>query len=581
MRALILGLLLIAAPAHAHHGDMQAHAQLAENQAFERSFGDAFLDSYWSHNPDAAILAGYYKYADRLIVPDEKSRRDYLAFTAGTLRKLDAVHAQKLDGSHRADLALLRNQMESAQWYLNEFRDWQWNPAAYNVADSFAVILSTDYAPLEQRLRTVSRRLKNVPAYYKAAKANIKDPVPEFLQLGIEQNQGALGVFGEDLERTVAGSKLSAAERADLFTRIATARSAIQDYVAFLKTLKGSRSFRIGKGLYDQKFRYDIMSGYSAEQLYQRALAEKERLHARMDVLADELWPKYMGKTQKPAARLEKIAALIGSMSQKHVAREGFVDEVKRQIPLLEKWVNDKGLLTQDPTRPLQVRITPEYKRGFSIASIDAPGPYDPTANTYYNVSPLDAYTPEQAESFLREYNHWQLQILNIHEAVPGHYVQLVYANKSPSRIKSLFGNGAMVEGWAVYAEKMMLESGWGGEPAEMEFIHAKWLLRVTCNTILDYSLHVLDMPEAEAMKLLTAEAFQSQTEATGKWRRARLSSVQLTSYFAGYSEILEFREQQKQALGAKFDLRRFHEQFLSYGSAPVRLIRELMTTGG
>ena len=119
------------------------------------------------------------------------------------------------------------------------------------------------------------------------------------------------------------------------------------------------------------------------------------------------------------------------------------MDEVKRQIPLLEAFVREKDLLTQDASRPLQVRATPVYQRGFSIASVNAPGPYDATANTYYNVSPLDDYTPEQAESFLREYNRWQLQVLNIHEAVPGHYVQLLYANKSPSRIKTLFGNGA------------------------------------------------------------------------------------------------------------------------------------------
>lgn len=549
---------------------------------FSKEFGDAFLDSFWARNPDYAIAVGYYKYADRLIVPDIKSREEYLAYLERSLKKLESISPKTLSAAFRTDWTLLKNQLESQRWTLTEYRDWAWNPANYNVADSFALVLNTEYASLEERLRSLLRRLEQVPAYYAAAEQQIRFPVREYTQLAIEQNSGALEVFGEAMERAVAGSSLSSEERARFFTRIAAARAAILGYVEFLKEEDArqdvsTRSFRIGKALYDHKFAYDIQSDLTAGQLYQRALAEKERLHARMSQLADELWPQYMAAAEKPVDRLEKIGALIRKISEKHVAREQFVAEVQQQIPLLEKWVRDHRLLALDPSRPLQVRETPPYKRGFSIASIDAPGPYDPTASTFYNVSPLDAYTPEQAESFLREYNDYILQVLNIHEAVPGHYVQLVYSNKSLSRIKSLFGNGAMVEGWAVYAERMMLESGWGANAPEMWLMYGKWNLRVVCNTILDYQLHVLKMREQEAMTLLTQEAFQSQTEATGKWRRARLSAVQLTSYFSGYAEIYDFREGLKKEQGDKFDLRRFHEQFLSYGSAPVMIIKQLM----
>jgi uncharacterized protein (DUF885 family) len=556
------------------------------DRSFQAQFGDAFLERYWSFNPDQAIAVGHYTYADRLIVPDAAARDAYLAFIEQSLKKLERIDTAKLSPAARTDWALLKNQLESQRWTLTEFQDWQWNPANYNVAEAFALLLNTEYAPREQRLRAMLRRLEKVPAYYAAAIGQIYYPVREYTQLAIEQNEGALGVFGLQMERAVAGSGLSAQERALFFRRLEAAREAIRDYVAFLRELDATqdvktRSFRIGRRLYERKFAYDIQSGASGAELYQRALAEKERLHADMDRLADQLWPKYLRGTRKPADRLEKIGTLIARISEKHVAREQFVAEVQRQIPLLEKWVTDHQLLTLDPSRPLEVRETPPHKRGFSIASVDAPGPYDPTARTFYNVSPLDAYTPEQAESFLREYNDYILQILNIHEAVPGHYVQLVYSNKSPSRIKALFGNGAMVEGWAVYAERMMLESGWGGDSPEMWLMYGKWNLRVVCNTILDYSLHVLGMNEAEAMRLLTREAFQSQTEATGKWRRARLSAVQLTSYFAGYAAIRDFRDQLRQAQGASFDLRRFHERFLSYGSAPVGVIRQLMTGDG
>src|ERR1035437_7517529 len=172
---------------------------------------------------------------------------------------------------------------------------------------------------------------------------------------------------------------------------------------------------------------------------------------------------------------------------------------------------------------------------GFSVASINAPGPYDKTANTYYNVGSLKNFTPEKAESFLREYNKYTMQILNIHEAIPGHYTQLIYSNQSKSLIKSLFGNGTMVEGWAVYAERMMLENGYGNNEPEMWLMYYKWNLRSTCNTILDYSVHTKNMSKDEAMKLLVNEAFQQKTEAENKWKRATLTQVQLCCYFTGY----------------------------------------------
>jgi uncharacterized protein (DUF885 family) len=189
----------------------------------------------------------------------------------------------------------------------------------------------------------------------------------------------------------------------------------------------------------------------------------------------------------------------------------------------------------------------------------------------------MAGYTHEGAESYLREYNHYILQILNIHEAIPGHYAQLVYSNQSPSLIKSLFGNGAMVEGWAVYAERMMLENGYGNNEPEMWLMYYKWHLRTVCNTLIDYSIQVLDKKKEEVVTLLVEEAFQQKQEAENKWKRASLSQVQLTSYFTGYTEIYELREELKSKQSNPFNLKEFHEKFLSYGSAPVKYIRQLM----
>jgi uncharacterized protein (DUF885 family) len=550
--------------------------------AFARDFGDDFLDRYWAHNTDAAVSVGYYKYADRLVVPDAAARRRYLAFLDASLKKLSAIDAKTLDAGHRTDWSILKSRFDQERWYLTVYRPWEWDPSDYNVADAFAKLSNTPYAPAEERLRAISGRLSTVPAYYAAAKAAVKHPVREYTQLAIEQNTGALDVFGREFEAMVASSKLSARERTRLQSRVAAARTAIADYVDFLKRVDAdqgadTRSFRIGSKLYEQKFALDIQSGESAAHLYERALVERELLHTRMAELAGELWPKYMAAVPKPADRLEAVRAVIDKIAENHVARDQFVPSVKALMPRLERWVTDHGLLTLDPTRPLEVREMPPYQRGISMANLQSSGPYDPAAQSWYNVSPLDAYTPGEAESFLREYNDYTMQVLSIHEGVPGHYVQLMYSNKSPSRIKAVFGNGATVEGWAVYSERMMMESGWGDNAPEMWLMYYKWYLRAVCNTILDYQVHTQELTEQGAIDLLQREAFQSETEATGKWRRARLSAVQLATYFSGYAAIHDFRERLKQEQGAGFDLKRFHEQFLSYGSAPVGVIKELM----
>ena len=552
--------------------------------AFQRQFGDGFFAELWQANPDSAIGVGYYKVAERLTVPNDQARTQELAFITRWQSRLHAIDRQALGDSQRADWAMLDNQFESRRWEITQAREWQWNPSLYNVADPFAKLLNTAYAPLEQRLRTVLKRLDKVPAYYAAARANIKDPTREHTQLAIEQNQGALEVFGDALQQQVAGSKLSPTERALFAQRLDSARAAINGYITWLKELDQqlaqgkARSFRLGGELYEKRFGYDIQSGDTAQALYARAVQEKEQLHARMSVLSDQLWPKYFPNSAPPADRLEKIGRLIGKLSEQHVSREGFFGEVEHLVPQLAGWVTEHRLLTLDPDKPLKVRLTPPHQRGVALASVDAPGPYDPAAPTYFNVMPIAELPEQRAESLLREYNRWMLPILAIHEAIPGHYAQLVYGNKSPSRIKTIFANGAMIEGWAVYGERMMLESGYGDDTAEMWLIYSKWNLRSVCNTILDYSVHVRDMSEDDARTLLTREAFQSAEEASGKWRRVQLTSVQLTSYFAGYAAIYDLREQLKRSNPEQFDLQRFHERFLSYGNAPVRIIRELMT---
>ncbi|NBA88420.1 DUF885 family protein [Emticicia sp. CRIBPO] len=544
-----------------------------------QKFSDGFIEDLWKNDPEWATQAGYHKYDSLLTIPDSLGFNASLTFVNANLDSLKQYKPEELNTSHQTDYYMISDFLESRKWEIETKKQYTWDPSYYNVGGLFAFMLSENYAPIETRLVDFGKRLRYVPDYYKAAKANIVNPAEELRTLAIDQNTGGLSVFETELTDAVKKSKLSDKEKSEITALSKDAVAAIKDYVGWLKNLKSAqpRSFRLGKQLYETKFKYDIQSAYTAAQIYDSALVRKQYLHGEMFKISRKLWPKYFGSKPAPTDTLILIGKMIDTLSVKHVRPEEFQTAIEKQIPELVKFIKDKNLVYLDESKPLVVRKEPAYMGGVAGASISAPGPYDKKGNTYYNVGSLAGWTPERSESYLREYNHYILQILNIHEAIPGHYAQLVYSNLSPSLIKSILGNGAMVEGWAVYTEQMMLENGYGDNEPEMWLMWYKWNLRTVCNTILDYQVHVKDLSKEGALQLLTKEAFQQQAEAEGKWRRVNVSSVQLTSYYTGYKEIIDLREKVKKKEGDKFNLKAFHEKFLSYGSAPVKYISRLM----
>ncbi|MEN9522312.1 MAG: hypothetical protein RL065_689 [Bacteroidota bacterium] len=542
-------------------------------------YKNRFVENLWKVYPSWASSQGYHKYDSVLIVPNEAEHQQEIAFAKAQLDSLKQFDLNTLSSNDKIDYYMIKNQMESTIWSINEMKSWEWNPSEYNVCGSFSELLAGNYAPLNQRMNDLYLKMKNITTYYEAAKANIKNPTIEHTQLAIDQNLGGVSVFENDFIDSLKKINVSDAQKQLMTDASKAAAITVKDYVEFLKKLdnKTPRSFRLGKDLYAKKFDFDIQSAYSADEIYQKAIEHKKELHGKMYELANQLWSKYMMNASKPKDSLQLIRQVIDKISLTHTQPDSFQTTIEHQLPELVKFISDKNLIYIDPKKPLVVRREPAYMAGVAGASISAPGPYDKNGNTYYNVGTLANYSKEKAESYLREYNKYILQILNIHEAIPGHYTQLVYSNQSPSIIKSLFGNNAMIEGWAVYGERMMLENGYGNNEPEMWLMYYKWNLRSTCNTILDNSVHSRYMSKEEAMHLLMEEAFQQKAEAEGKWRRVSVTQVQLCCYFTGFTEIYEFREAQKKKLGDKFDLKKFHEQFLSYGSAPVKYIKELM----
>lgn len=547
------------------------------NLAFE-NYKERFVSSLWEVYPDWASNQGYHKGDSILVVNDSVFKKKQLDFAHSQLDSLQNYSIKSLSDNNIIDFHIIQNQLKNVIFNIDKLKSSEWNPAEYNVSGAFAEILNGKYDTPEIRLHSISRKLTAVPAYYEAAIKNIKNPTVEHTALAIAQNLGGIAVFEQDLNSALGKSKLAPKEKKEISEKAKMAVTAIKNYANWLKELENAtpRSFRLGKALYDTKFDLEIQSSFSADTVYSKAVAHKIDLHEKMFVLADSLWPKYMKKEVKPTDKLQLIKRVIDKISLQHTTPSKFQSEIEKQIPELAAYVKEKDLLYIDPSKPLVVRKEPAYMAGVAGASISAPGPYDKNANTYYNVGSLNGWSAEKAESYLREYNDYVLQILNIHEAIPGHYTQLVYSNQSPSIIKAILGNGAMIEGWAVYVERMMLESGYKNSP-EMWLMYYKWNLRTTCNMILDYSVHTKNMSKEQAMSLLIDEAFQQQAEAEGKWTRVSVSQVQLGSYFSGYTEIYDFRELLKKEQGGSFNLKNFHEKFLSYGSAPVKYIKELM----
>ena len=538
------------------------------------------IQRYFKANPEVALNAGDHRYDSVMVVPTPESMGAYGQFLQDELNSLNQYNTGDLSTASLMDVDILKNEFQQQLFYLNNLQAWRWNPSEYNPCGAFSEILANKKIPSLIKLRALAIRVRQVPLYFQVAKDNLQKPTSVHTQLAISQIKSGLAVFESDLRDSLLNSRLPAAFRNRALADCQLAAQAGRAFVEHLLSRPdvGQTDFRLSPELYEQKFAYAIQTGTKPTAAYQAALARKEELHQKMYKLSRQILKIENDKGgESKKEMLPVIQRAIDRISLRHCRADSFQEAIRNQIPKLTAFVRYKNLMYLDPSKPLVVRKEPDYMAGVAGASISAPGPFEKGGNTYYNVGSLAGMGDVEKELYLREYNNYTLQILNIHEAVPGHYTQLVYANKSPSLVKSIFGNGAMIEGWAVYTELMMLENGYGGNSPEMWLAYYKWNLRTVCNTILDYSIHNKGMGEDEAMDLLRREAFQTETEAKGKWKRATLTSVQLCSYFTGFDAIYNLREELKAKQGASFNLKAFHERFLSYGSAPVALIAKDM----
>ncbi len=361
------------------------------------------------------------------------------------------------------------------------------------------------------------------------------------------------------------------------------ATTAINDWVAWLRdellpTVDGD--FRLGPDLYAGKFRHALKSAVTPKELEAMAVAEYDITRAEMTRIARAIWADWMGDAAPPESDDEAVRAVLDAIAVDHPRAEELLDFCRAENERIEAFVAERDVvgLTDEP---LQIIWTPGFLRAFGGAMLIPPGPLDRGLASFFAITPVNETWPsERRESYLREDNARMLRLLTIHEAVPGHYLQLAYSNRCPSLVRGIFRSGVFAEGWAVYITQVMMDLGYGAEDPALMLVHWKFYLRSTTNALMDIRIQAGDMDEAEAMRMMVDGGFQEEGEAANKWDRARLSSTQLCEYFLGSVEMhgLEREARRRaEAEGRDFVYRPFLESVLAHGSPSLPVIRDIL----
>ena len=548
------------------------------------SVRDDFMDWHFANNPTSATWIGIHDYDGELPDISTKGREKERAHLLEVKEKLEAIDSETLNDNDRIDRQILLDMIESSFFNMDELQSFSWNPMQYmwGLGYAYESLLAYDFAPVEERADNLSRRFLATSEYLAQAQENLVEFSKPHLETAVKQAKGLAGMFDATIPEMA--EQLQDDYRKNFEHNAGLAKQALEEFITFLESNLNNdsfRDFRIGRQLYNKKLFYTLKEGITAPEVMERAERHIRVVQNEMFVLAEPLYSEWFGEepaTDTHEDKLKMTRKVLDRIAEDHAPRDKVVEAARETIAELEQFIRDNDLLTLDDSKPLEIRETPEYQRGVSGASLQSPGPLESNLPTFYNVSPIpEDWTDEQAESFLEEYNTISMKILSIHEALPGHYVQLYYANRHPSLVRASFGSGVMIEGWAHYTEGMMVNAGLGGGDPRYSLVEKKWKLRGIANAIIDQKIHAERMTEQEALDLMINETFQEESEANGKWRRAQLTSAQLSTYFTGYILFLELLEDYKVQEGENFILKKFHEELLSYGSIPIRYIREMM----
>ncbi|AWH24759.1 DUF885 domain-containing protein [Stenotrophomonas sp. YAU14D1_LEIMI4_1] len=596
MRPHLLALALVAALAGCQPADAPTNAstpaagQQAADQAADAAFADLSkraLDTWMQLSPVSATQIGDHRYDSEIDDLSAAGQQKTVAAYKALLGELDKIEVAKLGRENQVDAAILRNQLQSEIWNAEVLQAGKWDPQLYNGLAGSAIygLMAREFAPLPERLKSATARMEKLPAIFAQARENL-DParVPKIhAETVAKQNKGILSIV--DTFITPHIGELPQADQRRLQAAIDGLKKAVDEQQTWLdKTLvpNAKGDFRIGAEKYDQKLKFALNSSLSRQEIGERARAELKRVREDMYGIAQTVLKDKPGAPDMPAQPTDEqqqkaIEAALELAYADKPARDKVVDDAKAALEQSTAFVREHDLMTL-PDAPVDIILMPEFQRGVAVAYCDSPGPLDKNLKTFYAVSPIpDDWNDKQVDSFLREYNSRMIHLLSIHEGTPGHYLEGWHSAKFPSTLRAVLRSGLFAEGWAVYTERMMQEQGYLNNDPLFHLVQLKFYLRTISNAILDQGVHVDNWDREKAMHLMTHDAFQQESEASGKWVRAQLTSAQLPTYFVGAQEHFDTRKAMQDKLGDKFNLKAYHDQMLSYGAPPVRFARQLM----
>src|SRR5258707_6924298 len=552
-----------------------------KDDEFEKIAKD-YVENFLASHPENATELGDHRFDSVLSDYSAQTRGRMLANAKQVreaLKKFDDY--KQLTGANQVDVRILRDNIDSEIIRLEELREAEWNPLVYNqsLANSLYVLVARDFDSAEKRIPNLRQRMDGIPIVIKQAEANLQHPPRVHTETAIKQIQGAINLVRNGLDPLLNQAPQLKKDLAPIQEKTA---KALEDYKKWLQgdlLKRADGDFRLGVEKFRKKLRFALASDLSMEEIRKRADADLQQTQAAIYETALPLYKKYFPKADEKtlADKHSVTAAVLNRLAQEHQDDNTVVGYAQKVVVEATDFVKGHNLVSV-PAVPLEVIAMPEFKRGVAIAYCDSAGPLEKNPKTFFAVSPTPKdWTKEKRESFFRENNNYFIRDLTVHEAMPGHYLQLAHSNefKAPTLVRAIFQSGTFIEGWAVYTEQVMAEQRYGGPEVKMQQL--KMRLRAIANAILDQSIHAGNMTEQQAMDLRTKATFQEQGEATLKCKRTRLTSAQLSTYFVGVSEHLDLRAAAQKKFGKDFDLKRYNDQVISYGSPPVKYVRELM----
>jgi uncharacterized protein (DUF885 family) len=574
-RALLAALLVLLSACATSRPAVQAEsASLTPAQRSLRRIVDAHFEEQFRRFPLAATSRGLHTFDDELAGFTAEEQLAWADFLKQELAALpQQVDREALPPLDRADYDIFQSNLEARVLDIEQVRGWERNPNTPLGFASSAVyqLINRDFAPLEQRMRSAVARMSRLPEVFTAGKTTLKNPPRLWTEIALQQAAGTRSLFAETLPQAFAPVK-DAALHESFKKEQARVLAALEDYVRFLREELLPRSngdFAIGEELYRRKLAYEEGVSEDIDSLLAWGRAE-------LKLTQDEF--------REVARRLDATKApmdVYRELGKEHPTPAELVPTTRATLETIRQFLVDQHIITLPSEVRALVAETPSFNRALSFASMSTPGPYETRATeAYYYVTPPDpTWSAEQTEQHMSFYNRHALQLVSIHEAYPGHYVQFLWTNRVDSKVRKLMGSGSFSEGWGLYTEQMMLEAGYGGTGVEADKLKLNQLalyLQRLARYQVGLSLHTRGMTYEQAVRFFEEEAYMTRTNAEREARRGTSDPTYLV-YALGKKMLLELRQEAKARWGKDFTLQRFHDAVVSYGYPPVPVVRRLM----